>query len=378
MVVINSAIGGTEKRFSNLFRLLPGKTGNDYHYFVPDMLFQKMVACGLIDTTTPGVSRLYQNGLKAMYPLNPIHFGGLTVRGLAKMIKPFWRAELQKKIFEICPDVIHIALPSDHLRPIPDLPLVLEMANNTGENMNTWLVRQAVKRKCILNCATEGIRAKLIETFPEIDVKSKTRVIPCSFIDYSKMQYDHEKHRQKKVVFIGRLEEFKNPFLFLSVVELLAQRRKDFQAQIMGTGSLEQSMRNWIVEHQLSDLISMEYVTNPMANLSDTLIYFSAYQVDNYHSQALLEAMASGCAIVATDIGETRKVVDETCGFLTSDEPEEMANRINFLLDNMEIAKEMGKKSRNKVMREQTFDRYASYLTDLYREVYELWHSKLV
>jgi len=376
MVVINSAIGGTEKRFSNLFRFLPGETGEDYHFFVPEILFRKMADCGLIDASTPGISRLYQNGLKSVYPLSPKQWGALKVRGLAKLLKPFWRAELRQSIARVQPDILHIALPSDHLRPLPDLPFVLEMADHTGENLNTWLVRQAVKRNCIFNCATEGIRSMLIQAFPENAVESRARIIPCSFIDYSKVQFDIKRPRQKKIVYIGRLEESKKPFLFLRVIELLSMRRKDFQVQILGTGSLESSMRKWIVEHHLIDIIDITYIANPLEILSDTLVYFSAYQVDNYHSQALLEAMASGCAIVASNIGETRKVVDESCGFLTANDPEEMALRIDFLLENMEIAKKMGHYARQKVMREQTFERYSTHLSDIYRESYELWHNQ--
>jgi glycosyltransferase involved in cell wall biosynthesis len=373
MVVINSAIGGTEKRFSNLFRFLPGKTGGDYHFFVPEILFQKMVACDLMDLTEHGITRLYQNGIKSVYPLNPKQWGVLKVRGLAKLIKPFWRTELRQSIARIQPDVIHVALPTDHLRPLPQKPLLIELANNTGGDLNTWLIRHAVKRKCIFNCATEGIRSMLIQAFPDDAVESRARIIPCSFIDYSKVQFHSEKPRQKKIVFIGRLEESKKPFVFLRVIELLSKRRQDFQAQILGTGSLEISMRKWIVEHHLTNMIHMTYVANPLEILS--LVYFSAYQVDNYHSQALMEAMASGCAIVASDIGQTRKVVDESCGFLTANDPEEMALRIDFLLENMEIAKEMGVRARQKVMREQTFERYATHLSGLYRESYELWYN---
>lgn len=376
MVVINSAIGGTEKRFSNLFRFLPGETGEDYHFFVPEILFRKMADCGLIDASTPGISRLYQNGLKSFYPLSPKQWGALKVRGLAKLVKPFWRAELFQAITRVQPDILHIALPSDHLRPLPEKPLVIELANNTGGDLDTWLIRQAVKRYCIFNCATEGIRSMLIQAFPENAVESRARIIPCSFIDYSKSQFDPNSPRLKKIVFIGRLEESKKPFLFLRVIELLSMRRNDFQAQILGTGSLESSMRKWIVEHHLIDIIDITYIANPLEILSDTLVYFSAYQVDNYHSQALLEAMASGCAIVASNIGETRKVVDESCGFLTANDPEEMALRIDFLLENMEIAKKMGHYARLKVMREQTFERYATHLSDLYRESYELWHNQ--
>jgi len=376
MVVINSAIGGTEKRLSNLFRLLPDKTGEDYHFFVPEILFRKMLASGLIDASTPGISRLYQKGLKSVYPLNPQKWGALKVRGLAKLLKPFWRAELRQSIARVQPDILHIALPSDHLRPLPEKPLVIELANNTGGDLDTWLIRQAVKRNCIFNCATEGIRSMLIQAFLGDADESRARIIPCSFIDYSKVQFDIKRPRQKKIVYIGRLEESKKPFLFLRVIELLSMRRNDFQAQILGTGSLETSMRKWIVEHNLIDIIDMTYVTNPLEILSDSLVYFSAYQVDNYHSQALLEAMASGCAIVATDIGETRKVVDESCGFLTTTDPEEMTLRIDFLLENMEIAKEMGHSARQKVMREQTFERYATHLSDLYRESFELWRNQ--
>ena len=79
--------------------------------------------------------------------------------------------------------------------------------------------------------------------------------------------------------------------------------------------------------------------------------------------------MACGCAIIATDVGETRKLVDNEVGFLVKKDLTEIVEKINYLLDNRRICEQMGKIARQRVMREHTIDNYGDYLLNIYKGV---------
>ena len=63
-------------------------------------------------------------------------------------------------------------------------------------------------------------------------------------------------------------------------------------------------------------MVHFEFVWDTSSILNRTAINVQLQEDDNYPSQSLLEGMASGNAIVATDVGLTRRLVDESNGIL--------------------------------------------------------------
>ena len=137
----------------------------------------------------------------------------------------------------------------------------------------------------------------------------------------------------------------------------------------MGGKHEEFSIREKIKKYGLDNSVKVEYIFNVEEILKNTLIYLATNETNNYPSQALLEAMACGCAIIATDVGETRKLVDAEVGFLVKQDSEVIADKIKFLLKNPEVAKEMGRKARERVMKDHSIERYGGYLLSIYENL---------
>jgi glycosyltransferase involved in cell wall biosynthesis len=62
------------------------------------------------------------------------------------------------------------------------------------------------------------------------------------------------------------------------------------------------------------DIIFLRQSNELVGALADAQVFLSLQNFDNYPSQSLIEAMANGCNIIATDVGETRVLVDEGGG----------------------------------------------------------------
>jgi len=90
---------------------------------------------------------------------------------------------------------------------------------------------------------------------------------------------------------------------------------------------------------------------------------------ENLGSSSLLEAMASGNAVVATDVGQTRQIVDATVGHLTPVDPVALADAITALLDDPVGTAEKGRAARERVLARYGPEQYVDSLLRVYERV---------
>jgi glycosyltransferase involved in cell wall biosynthesis len=193
----------------------------------------------------------------------------------------------------------------------------------------------------------------------------RLRVNPCSFIDYSRTFVSS---KEPIVTFVGNFHQVKNPTLFIEVIEKVHNQFPGFRAVMLGNGVLEQVVQRMISAKGLQEVIDVSYNPHPEALLSRSMVYMSIQNQDNYHSQALMEAMACGCAIVASDVGETYRLVSENVGFREPLDVQALSEKVTWLLKHPDAAAAMGKEARKKVMTEQTVERFSAYLERLYED----------
>ena len=97
-------------------------------------------------------------------------------------------------------------------------------------------------------------------------------------------------------------------------------------------------------------------------------------------SIAGLEAMASGCAIVASHVGGLPEIVDEgKTGFLVPpSDPEQLAEAMRRLLKAADLRAKFGEEARLRIEREFSWDRIAHETTCVYREAIASWHERTI
>jgi glycosyltransferase involved in cell wall biosynthesis len=88
-------------------------------------------------------------------------------------------------------------------------------------------------------------------------------------------------------------------------------------------------------------------------------------------SNAVIEYMALGKPVVANDAGGTREiVVDQWNGLLIQEEtPELIAQKINDLLDNPDLLKEMGKRSKERILADFSLEKMGLEFERIYKEL---------
>jgi glycosyltransferase involved in cell wall biosynthesis len=160
---------------------------------------------------------------------------------------------------------------------------------------------------------------------------------------------NHERfHPQPKdplVSFTARAIRWKNPELMTSVIGKVLERHPSARFAVLGRGPLQQGLRQVVNERGWQERVLVDYSPDPSDIVNRSLIHVSIEEFDNAPNQSLLEAMAAGCAVVASDVGSTRQVVTPDLGILTRLEPEEVASQIIDLLRPAAQPRRLGRRS---------------------------------
>lgn len=144
----------------------------------------------------------------------------------------------------------------------------------------------------------------------------KITVTPCTLPRIER--YTKRVEKEKVILFAGRLNENKNPELFIKAAVECAEemRNKGFCCWVCGDGPLREQMRAIVDESGCSDVIDMKGYVNMEDTTPYCKVFCSLQHTENYPSQSLLEAITSGCYCICTNPGDTGVIIREDFGIL--------------------------------------------------------------
>lgn len=364
ILLVARGVGGLEKRFSTLFKYLvhsPMENNNPkIDFFVSRSLINKLNSFYKVKSAQK--LRLVAYGIpwssKKLFLERLIRYLDYLVLGTKLIIK---------SIFYRGYDTTHfVSLSSLKFRHL--IKKRSDVMSFVGSDQpekcleNSYYIK-AMRSIQVIDCLSSGI-ADMICSYNLIDER-KIHVSPCSFLDYSKTRV---RIKNRTVVFLGRFDENKGILLLLDSLSDLIKLDENLKILILGWGELTGTVKAAIQSIDLPERVKMDYTTDPCSILAESAIFLSLQQRENYPSQSLLEAMACGNAIVATDVGLTRKLVDETIGILIKPDKKELVSAIKILLDNWDSTLQMGLRSREKVLNFHNVEKYWDYISKIYRE----------
>ncbi len=404
MVFNSGAFGGAAKRYTGLFthlnRIAPGK----FYYIVNNHLFSQ------ITSIFPGISKdnirivdYRQAALKeipsgdskpAVYnDHTPDPFE--TDRNTSYIRKIYWyykNRSRQKKLFHQI-DALRAEL---GIKVFVGVfggvnPLVFYMNENPKRasvvfsDMDSWFsevlgdMKKLWYRKYYsFNYALENadyvdfLSPYIVEGVKKRNVLLKEEsiaVAPCSFIDYSKCSIGDKQNFQ--VAFSARLEPDKNPLMFLEAAKIIHAKYPEVKFHLLGEGTLANEIEGYIKQNGLSRAVNFGFHKNPPEILRDTSVFVSLQSATNYPSQSILEAMACGNTIIASDVGDTKLFINNENGILINLSVNELAAAIENLINNKELASKLGANGRDYAMKNHTIEKYTKYFTELINKAYK-------
>ena len=174
------------------------------------------------------------------------------------------------------------------------------------------------------------------------------------------------------VVTVAVLREGKGHELLLAAAERVLERVAEARVLVVGGGALEEDLRRQAERRGLGERVCFTGMRRDVAELlaiSDLFVLPSS-EFDALPT-AILEAMATGLPVVATDSGGARELVRhaETGLLIKPGAADELAEAITALLGDGARARRMGERGRERVVREFSAEVWVGKLQDLYEKL---------
>jgi len=158
-----------------------------------------------------------------------------------------------------------------------------------------------------------------------------------------------------KIITVGRLEIFKGQHLGVECISKLVKNGYNVYYTIVGTGSQEEVLKNFIQDYSLNNYITMtgrksqEEIKGLLQN--HDIFLMTSITDPNYgvESQGLVtaEAQACGLPVIGFDSGGVKYTInDGETGFIVPEfDVDAMTKRIEELIDNAKLRQGMGKEA---------------------------------
>ena len=167
---------------------------------------------------------------------------------------------------------------------------------------------------------------------------------------------------------VGRLFPQKAPELFLEAARSIRDTGRSVRFLYAGDGPLRSEMESLIDRYNMTDCFHLLGWRRDIPNIIDALDIFVISSRWEGVGRALTEALAQGKAVVATDVDGVPELVENSkTGLLVPpDDSVALASAIERLLEDRQLADEIGKNGRNRVREEFSADEMISRLMSLY------------
>jgi glycosyltransferase involved in cell wall biosynthesis len=274
-----------------------------------------------------------------------------------------YRRALEKLLCEICPDITISTLGGldiGFLNKIKDGSLKIGELHFPGNyrqlmarklssafipNIVAWFRTREFKKKC------EQLSRLIVLTQEEKSSwknQQNISVIPNPISFFSQ---ESSVLTNKKAIAVGRLAYEKGFDLLIDAWKTVAMKHPDWELNIYGSGDQKEQLLRSIEKNHLEKAIKIH---EPVSGIQKFYLESSMLILSSRYLEALpmvlLEAMSCGLPLVAFDApcGPKDIITDGVNGFLVeTGNVEELARKINFLIESEEIRKRMGKEAKN-------------------------------
>ena len=236
------------------------------------------------------------------------------------------------------------------------IPIIYEVFHIVGYPKSASLLETAYKwmtffwLKISQSCYHSIRVINALDTYPVLIhwgiPKHKIKLIPAFYIDSKIFKPRHREKRLNSVLFVARLVRNKGIFETLTAIKIARASIPQIKLTIVGTGSLRNKIIPFISDNKLEDNIRLIGFLKTQRQLSQLYNRSQALVMTSYNEggpRVVLEAMACALAVVATPVGLVREVIKHKVnGLIVSWDPEDIAQKLVYLLKNKKISRQMG------------------------------------
>jgi len=232
--------------------------------------------------------------------------------------------------------------------------------------LEKWIACYTTK---ILNLTEAGRQDHITKKIarPEKFVVSSCGVEIDPFLQLPSQNLNSSMPEQLKVVWAGRIVPVKNLRLLLNAIELLKEFNLSISYEIIGAGELMEEAQKIVRLKNLTNVNFFGYRTDLPKIFADCDI-FVLTSLNEGFGRVLVEAMASGLAIIATKVGGVPEIITDGINglLIPSDKPDKLSKAIVTLYQNPELRRQMGLANIKKA-EYYSLNNYISRVINIYR-----------
>jgi glycosyltransferase involved in cell wall biosynthesis len=209
--------------------------------------------------------------------------------------------------------------------------------------------RIIVANSSIKNYFEQIIPKKIIDFIP-IPIKLKNFEFSEVNRDLIRNELQIEDSKTKVIGFVGRFSAEKNLLTLLISFANVAQDDPLIKLVLVGTGSLESQLREYVSKRNIEDKVIFCGVRYDIGRILSSFDIFVLPSYTEGLSTALLEAMASGRAIICSDIPANHELVahNQEALLVNPYNSEELKQAIQLLSNNDSLRLKLGYNAKNR------------------------------
>lgn len=217
---------------------------------------------------------------------------------------------------------------------------------------------------CNIYTVNSQYTLKILQKFSNVE-SNKIRLLPVSLDTSYFSKVDFESVKDFRIIFVGRLIDWKSPVNALKILRILRQRDFPVFLDIIGEGREKKTCEDFINEYSLHDSVSLLGALNQKdlkVRLSQAGVFIAPGITDTLTSRAenqglvLQEAQSMELPVIVSNAGGMKfGLIDGVTGYvIDEDDIDGFVEKIIYLYNFPEIRINMGKRGRKYV--EENFD----------------------
>ena len=173
--------------------------------------------------------------------------------------------------------------------------------------------------------------------------KGKCKTIPNCF-PYIECPCHRVDKSVKNIITVGRFVPQKDYETAIKIIATLKKVRCDFVFHIVGYGALEEQIRKWVEEYDISDVVMFHIKSNDIPLLLQQSDIYLSTSLFEGTSNSIMEAMNWSLPVVATNVGDNKfLVIDNVSGMLHPiKDVFGMSYSLDVLLSDLNLRNRMG------------------------------------
>jgi glycosyltransferase involved in cell wall biosynthesis len=226
-------------------------------------------------------------------------------------------------------------------------------------NVGNILVLSSVMKEALISIGFENQRIQLTTTMFNNDIF-------CN-------QQPQFNRPPRRLIFMARIVKDKGIYELLNAVLEITKTHRDVELSIVGDGPERENVEVWVKKHGISYAVSFPGYLRTY-DKGKALIESDIFILPSYTEgcpNSMVEAMGSGCAIIATPVGGIPDIVEDTknCLFVNVKNSDEIATAIKKLMDDAELTKKMRKNNFYKAHEQFESRKVSEKIYEVYRYI---------